>query len=76
LPAHVVLHPSPGWIVVLLSGAAAYLTAAAALAAILGTIWPLVAAIALVALVANVSAVSRLRWLAARVVLRPHGGGE
>jgi len=31
LPAHVVLHPSPGGIVVLLSGAAAYLTAAAAM---------------------------------------------
>jgi CDP-diacylglycerol---glycerol-3-phosphate 3-phosphatidyltransferase len=55
---------------------AAYLTLGATLAALAGSLWPLVAAISLVALVANASAVARLRWLAtAALPPRPHRGG-
>jgi CDP-diacylglycerol--glycerol-3-phosphate 3-phosphatidyltransferase len=46
---------------------AAYLTAGAAISAIVGMTWPFVMAVALVAIVANLSALARLRWLAASV---------
>jgi CDP-diacylglycerol--glycerol-3-phosphate 3-phosphatidyltransferase len=52
---------------------AAYLTAGAAIASLVGGTWPLVAAVVLVAVVANVSAVLRLRWLAASISVRLAG---
>jgi CDP-diacylglycerol--glycerol-3-phosphate 3-phosphatidyltransferase len=61
---------------------AAYLTAGATIASLVGAAWPLVAAISIVAVVANASAVLRLRRLAAMVspTRAPaargfHGGG-
>ncbi len=46
---------------------AAYLTCGAALAAVLGISWPLLAAVTIVAVVAHAGAISRLRVLAASV---------